>query len=153
VTVAELTGVAALILAALTGTGGLTWYVTERRKARTEKAKSAAAAKSSEAAAVQAQLEGNLELSKYIREQVDAAVAKALEPVQRDLAEQKQVAERLAAREQATKTIVRRFFQRLLFWDQNGRQGPMPMPSEEDMQILDLSDLELHQTITNKEPS
>jgi hypothetical protein len=48
----------------------------------------------------------------------------------------------LEAREDSTKTIVRRFFQRLVFWDTNGRVGPMPMPSATDMRDLDIEDLQ-----------
>lgn len=152
-TPSEVSGVAALILAAFTSTGGITWYVTERRKGRAERARDDAAAKVATSSVVQAQLEENRELAAYIDGRVDVAVAKALQPVQRDLEEQKLVAERLAAREQATKTIVRRFFQRLLFWEQNGRKGPMPMPSEEDMRLLDLSDLELNTSSPKETPS
>lgn len=73
----------------------------------------------------------NIELNKYIDEKVTAATQPLVDRI---------VA--LEAREDSTKTIVRRFFQRLVFWDTNGRSGPMPMPSAADMRDLDLEDLQ-----------
>jgi hypothetical protein len=39
---------------------------------------------------------------------------------------------------QRIKTVVKRFISNLLHWDQGGRQGEMPMPSEEDLALLDI---------------
>jgi hypothetical protein len=77
----------------------------------------------------------NIELNKYIDEKVAAATRPLVERIAA-----------LEAREDSTKTIVRRFFQRLVFWDTNGRSGPMPMPSPDDMRDLDLEDLQPRET-------
>jgi hypothetical protein len=79
----------------------------------------------------------NLALNQYIDERVKAATDKLVVRV-----------EALEAREDNTKKIVRRFFQRLVFWDLHGRNGPMPMPSPTDMRDLELEDL---QTTTTEE--
>lgn len=73
----------------------------------------------------------NIELNKYIDDKVAAATAPLVERIAA-----------LEAREDSTKTIVRRFFQRLVFWDSNGRAGPMPMPSPSDMRDLEIEDLQ-----------
>lgn len=73
----------------------------------------------------------NLELNKYIDEKVAAATDPLVTRIKA-----------LEEREDSTKTIVRRFFQRLVFWDSNGRTGPMPMPSLSDMRDLEIEDLQ-----------
>jgi hypothetical protein len=91
-----------------------------------------------QAAAVRDGFAQNLELGKYI----DERVLKATGPLEQKITEQATRIAALEAREDSTKTIVRRFFQRLVFWDTNGRVGPMPMPSPADMRDLDIEDLQ-----------
>jgi DNA-binding protein len=89
-----------------------------------------------QAAAVRDGFAQNIELNRYIDEKVKAATTPLVDRIAA-----------LEAREDSTKTIVRRFFQRLVFWDTTGRVGPMPMPSPADMRDLDIEDLQ------PKEPS
>jgi hypothetical protein len=86
----------------------------------------------------QERFSANLELNKYIDEKVAAALAPAL----KQIADLDAAVATLTAREQTTKATLRRYFQRLLWWDQRGRPNEMPMPSAEDMAILDLTDIE-----------
>jgi hypothetical protein len=79
----------------------------------------------------------NLELNKYI----DARVAKLMEPANADIAELKGQVTELANREATTKKTLRRFFQKLIFWNEQGRNGDMPLPTRGDMDMLDISDL------------
>jgi len=85
----------------------------------------------------QARFEANIELNKYLDTKVTAALAPALVQI-KALEDDMKI---LTARERATKEIVRRFFQRLMFWNEQGRTGIMPMPTREDMGVLDISDL------------
>jgi hypothetical protein len=89
----------------------------------------------------------NIELRKFVSEEVTSAVTAATAPLEARISEQAARIAALEAREDSTKTIVRRFFQRLVFWDTTGRVGPMPMPSPADMRDLDIEDLQ------PKEPS
>lgn len=73
----------------------------------------------------------NIALNKYIDEKVTAATQPLIDRIAA-----------LEAREESTKTIVRRVFQRLFFWETTGRTGPMPMPSAADMRELDIEDLQ-----------
>lgn len=41
-------------------------------------------------------------------------------------------------RDTKVKNILLAHFQGLRFWNSNGRRGPMPMPSDEDMRVLEL---------------
>lgn len=85
----------------------------------------------------QARFEANLELGKYVDTKVSLALAPALVKIEKlELAMGVVI-----AREQATKNILRRFFQRLVFWNEQGRPGEMPLPTREDMETLDISDL------------
>lgn len=98
--------------------------------------KTTAAANAS--AAAQTAFAANIELNKYIDERVAAALT---EP-RGQIAELERQVERLTLRERTTKDILRRWVQRLLWWDSRGRAGDMPMPSAADMATLDLTDLE-----------
>lgn len=80
----------------------------------------------------------NIELSKYI----DGKIALATNPLQERISGLETEINNLKERENATKNILRSFFQRLIFWDQNSRPGDMPMPSREDMEKLELDDLD-----------
>lgn len=113
---------------------------------RTAKSAAAAAARSAAAAAAQAQFEANLELNKYIDGRVEAALKEPLEQI----AQLEQRVELLTTRERTTKDILRRWVQRLLWWNERGRKGEMPMPSQDDMATLDLSDIE-SDTITRSD--
>jgi len=80
----------------------------------------------------------NIELNKYIDTKVTAALAPALQQI----VELKEDLAKVVNREQTTKETLRRYFQRLLWWDQRGRPGEMPMPSAADMATLSLTDIE-----------
>lgn len=69
-----------------------------------------------------------------LREFIAAEVRSATEPLEQRIAD-------LEERARTTKTIVRRYFQRLVFWDQSGRLGAMPLPSPADTRELDIEDL------------
>jgi len=88
--------------------------------------------------ALQAEFARNLELNKYIDGVVEAAVA----PFRVEIAALKSSMEAVMARESIIKNIIRRWFQRLVWWDDMGRKGDMPMPSTADMATLDLTDIE-----------
>lgn len=88
--------------------------------------------------ALQAEFTRNLELNKYIDGVVEAAVA----PFRVEIAALKSSMEAVMARESIIKNIIRRWFQRLVWWDDMGRKGDMPMPSTADMATLDLTDIE-----------
>lgn len=90
------------------------------------------------AAAAQAAFAANIALNKYIDEKVEAALKEPLAQI----ATLEQRVELLTTRERTTKDILRRWVQRLLWWDERGRRGEMPMPSPADMATLDLSDIE-----------
>ena len=102
------------------------------------RAASEAAGKAASAAAAKAQFEANIELNKYIDGRVEAALEEPL----KQIAELQDRVELLTTRERTTKDILRRWVQRLFFWDERGRKGDMPMPSVADMATLDLSDIE-----------
>lgn len=129
-------GTIAAILTAL-----VTWYIgrgTNKNKAEEV-----------EAEKIRTSLAGNLELTKYVREQITAEVAAATKPLREELDALRKELRQVIARERDTKTIIRRWFQRLTWWDEHGRVGPMPMPAEEDMHLLDLSDIEITQPTAN----
>lgn len=42
------------------------------------------------------------------------------------------------------RTAVRGWFSRLIRWDRNGRRGRMPLPTSEDMKIIGIEDLAVH---------
>jgi len=79
----------------------------------------------------------NLELNEYI----DKRVAILMEPAQASIKKLEQLVQDLADREATTKKTLRRFFQKLIFWNEQGRHGDMPMPTRSDMEMLDISDL------------
>jgi hypothetical protein len=89
----------------------------------------------------------NIELNKYI----DGVVAAALAPLLTEIASLKTAMATVNARELTTKNILRRFFQRLLWWDERGRDGDMPMPSAADMATLDLADIEHDNTMSRED--
>lgn len=89
----------------------------------------------------------NIELNKYIDGKVTAALAPALEKIE---ALQNAMAI-VNARELTTKGILRRFFQRLIWWDDMGRVGDMPMPSADDMATLDLADIDTDNTLNREQ--
>jgi len=91
-----------------------------------------------QATALQSEFTRNLELNKYIDGVVEAAVA----PFRTEIADLKKGMAIVNARESTTKNIIRRWFQRLLWWDDRGRVGPMPMPPTADMATLELTDIE-----------
>lgn len=111
--------------------GGIFLLVRGLRESKTT-------ASANAAAAAQAAFAANIELNKYIDGRVEAALKEPLEQI-------KQLEERvelLTTRERTTKDILRRWVQRLLWWNDRGRVGDMPMPSQADMATLDLSDIE-----------
>lgn len=97
---------------------------------------------------LQSRFADNIGLNEYLDTKVTAALAPALAQI-KALEEDMKI---LTARERATKEIVRRFFQRLIFWNEQGRTGVMPMPTREDMGVLDISDLVPHPTIEGETP-
>lgn len=89
----------------------------------------------------------NIELNKYI----DGVVAAAIAPLLTEIASLKSGMATVNARELTTKNILRRYFQRLLWWDERGRDGDMPMPSPADMATLDLADIENEHTLSRED--
>jgi len=89
----------------------------------------------------------NIELNKYIDEKVTAALAPALAQI----ASLQTAMSVVNARELTTKGILRRFFQRLIWWDDMGRAGDMPMPSADDMATLDLTDIDTETTLNREQ--
>lgn len=116
-------------------TAAVTWYIgrgTNKNKAEEV-----------EAEKVKATLAGNFELTKYVREQITLEVAAATQGLRDELTAVRTEMRQLIKRERDTKDIIRRWFHRLTWWDEKGRIGPMPMPAEADMQLLDISDIEI----------
>lgn len=112
-------------------TAAVTWY--SARGTNRNKAEEVAAEKA------RTQLAGNIELNKYIDERIE----RASQPMREQIKQLREEMGRLTSRERDRTSVIRRFFQRLVWWDERGRPGPMPMPSEEDMHVLDLSDIEI----------
>jgi hypothetical protein len=75
-------------------------------------------------------LAANVELNRYIDEKVEAAVAPIREEVRK-----------LRDREAVVTAIIRRFFQRLFRWSEDGQDGPMPKPTDDEMKILGITDI------------
>jgi predicted histidine transporter YuiF (NhaC family) len=100
-----------------------------------------------EANALQAEFSRNLELNKYIDGVVEAAVA----PFRVEIAALKASMETVMARETIIKNIIRRWFQRLVWWDEMGRKGDMPMPAATELATLDLADIEHESTMSRDE--
>jgi hypothetical protein len=86
-------------------------------------------------AAAQARFAGDIELNKYIRSQIDAAQA----PLLTKIGELEAQMGRVLQREADRKDILQRLFQRQTWWDNTGRLGPMPMPTEEHQRILEIT--------------
>jgi hypothetical protein len=86
----------------------------------------------------QDQFTANIALNTYI----DGKISAALAPSEKRVTDLEAQVKKLTEREATTKNILRRYFQRLLWWDEIGRPDEMPMPSPEDMRILDLSDID-----------
>ncbi len=84
-----------------------------------------------------ARFDDNLALAEYVDKRIAAAIA----PLQTELGKVREALAAVQLRERSLKDIVRRWFQRLTFWDDNGRAGEMPVPSPEDMRILELVEL------------
>jgi hypothetical protein len=76
----------------------------------------------------------NIELNKYVDGRIELATGPLLAKIER----LESLVTAQGSRETQVKNILRGFFQRLLFWDGNGRRGRMPMPTLEDMDVLDL---------------
>jgi len=91
---------------------------------------------------LQLRFEGSIELQKMIQNTVDAAVNKALEEPNRQITEMRVEFQAVTRLLDTTKDVIRRYIQRLYFWDENGRRGKMPTPSREDSQLLDIVDIE-----------
>lgn len=117
---AEMISAAGLIVTALLGLGV---YVNNKRSNRTAETRNQVDAGSQ-------LFDNNIELAEY----VDKRIAIALAPVQEELNAFKEW-------KKSTNAIIRRFFRQLITWDRNGRPGPMPMPSAEDMTQLEIEDL------------
>jgi hypothetical protein len=77
-----------------------------------------------------------------IQEVVDLAVQKATEPLRKDIDFLKQTVEEIRGRERMFKDIVRRWFQRLRWWQERGFPGEMPLPTAEEMSLLELVDIQ-----------
>jgi hypothetical protein len=69
-------------------------------------------------------------------EYIDGRIERVAGPLREEI-------EALRNRELSTKTILYAFFQRLMWWDERGRDGVMPMPEADDLTKLgvDLADL------------
>jgi hypothetical protein len=79
-------------------------------------------------------------LDKMIDERVERQLTSAwteIDNLKKDVGELKGSLEREREEKARIKTIVKRFLSALLHWDQGGRSGEMPMPSEEDLALLD----------------
>lgn len=74
------------------------------------------------------------ELNRYI----DERVAKITGPMSDKIERLEKLIEKMGDRDAKVKNILRGFFQRLRFWDQHGREGEMPLPSAEEMAVLEL---------------
>lgn len=96
-----------------------------------------------EAERAKAALAGNIELTKYVREQVAEAVTSATKGLREEIDSLRAELRLVIQRERDTKAIIRRWFQRIVWWNERGRIGDMPMPSADDMQRLDLHDIEI----------
>jgi hypothetical protein len=79
---------------------------------------------------------GQFSSAQALDEYIDKRIERIAKPLRDEL-------EQLRNRELSTKTILYGFFQRLLWWDERGRGGTMPMPDAEDLEKLgvDLGDL------------
>lgn len=84
-TASEVAAFAALGVALLTGGGGLTYYLTERRKARIEKDKADAEETRAKTAQMVAEFGANLELNEYIDRRVEKLVADQVKPMREEL--------------------------------------------------------------------
>lgn len=96
-----------------------------------------------EAERAKASLAGNIELTKYVREQVAEAVKNATAGLRDEIDGLRSELQKVIQRERDTKAIIRRWFQRLVWWNERGRVGDMPMPAANDMHLLELSDIEM----------
>ena len=133
-----------IIIALLALVGTLAGLVVTFRKGKDD---SKNKSEELEATALQAEFSRNLELNKYIDGVVEAAVA----PFRVEIADLRASMKAVMDRESIIKNIIRRFFQRLLWWDERGRVGDMPMPSVADMATLDLADIEHDNTLSRED--
>lgn len=81
-------------------------------------------------------LQGRFTSATEFDEYIDGRIERVAGPLRVEL-------QKLKDRELSTKTILYAFFQRLLWWDERGRDGVMPLPAAEDLATLgiDLADL------------
>lgn len=72
----------------------------------------------------------SVELFKLVDERVAAALVEPLKRI-----------EILERRERSMTDAVRRWYQRLVWWDDRGRPGKMPTPSHDELVLLSLADM------------
>ena len=72
-------------------------------------------------------------LSDYIDERVDERVQAAVEAALKPYIEK---VEALEKREMSTKSILYAYFTRLFGWDEGGRNGSVPVPSDSELRTL-----------------
>jgi uncharacterized membrane protein YccC len=113
------------------GLAALISAFANRRKARTD--------------AAQATVDGSKTLMQYVRDEVEAAVAAAVEPLNARITA-------LEQRQTSMRRIVRRAFEKLISWESRGHPGKMPLPSPAEMEELGIEDLTVPETeLTSKE--
>lgn len=81
-------------------------------------------------------LQGRFTSATELDEYIDGRIERVAQPLRDKIT-------KLENRELSTKTILYAFFQRLMWWDERGRTGVMPMPAADDLTTLglDLADL------------
>lgn len=104
----------------LLGIGSLITSLATRKKVRSD--------------AAQATIDGSKTLMQYVRDEVESAVAAAVEPLNARITA-------LEQRQTRVQRIVRRAFEKLISWERLGHHGPMPLPSAQEMEELGIEDL------------
>ncbi|QQO39328.1 hypothetical protein SEA_CRUNCHYBOI_42 [Microbacterium phage CrunchyBoi] len=108
-------GVWIAILAFLASGGTFTAFITWLRYRKKDKVE----VEAQKQAALGELFDNASDLQKYVQEQVKAAVAEAILPLQTEITELKKASHRVH-------DAFRSFFTLLWVWDRNGRIGPMP---------------------------
>ena len=132
-------GQVVLVLSGLTAlAGGIYAIIRSRAESKRDDVKAEAEARAKVAADTREAFEQNMELAQYVDARIAAALKEPLETIAKLRTDINELRERARTKD----SIVRRFFQRLFHWDQTGRKGPMPVPSEEEMTVLDIIDIQ-----------